>query len=111
MDKAEEFINQEETLRAILGLDPSRVSTCKMPKKEKKVNPKENSTNFKPRKKFKESSFTPFNASITKVLMEVKKDAAYQKPPRYSGSHQLGPETYIVPSTKSTVIASKVAYP
>lgn len=111
MDKAEKFTNQEETLRAILGLDPSRVSTSEMPKKEKKVNPEENSTDFKPRKKFKESSFTPFNASITEVLMEVKKDPAYQKPPRYSGSHHLGLQTYIVPSTRSTVIAAKVAYP
>jgi hypothetical protein len=31
-----EFINQEETLRASLGLDPSRASTFDMPKKKKK---------------------------------------------------------------------------
>jgi hypothetical protein len=42
MDKIEEFINQEETLQAILGFNPSRVSTPEIPKKKKKVHRKEN---------------------------------------------------------------------
>jgi hypothetical protein len=79
MDKAEEFINQKETLRAILGPDPSQISTFEMPKKKKKVNREESSTAFKPTKRFKDYNFTPLNASITEVLMEVKKDPAYEK--------------------------------
>jgi hypothetical protein len=85
MDKAEEFINQEETLRAFLGPDPSRVSTFEMPKKKKKVNSEENPTDFKPRKKFKDYNFIPLNAPITEVFMEVKKDPVYPKPAKIFG--------------------------
>jgi hypothetical protein len=51
-----------------------------MPKKKKKLSSKENSIDFKPRKKFKDYNFIPLNASIIEVLMAMKKDPAYQKP-------------------------------
>jgi len=81
IDKAKEFINQEETLRALLGTEPSRASTSKMPKKKKKVDREESSTDFKqPKKLFKDYNWTPLNAPIIEVLIEVKRDPAYQKP-------------------------------
>jgi hypothetical protein len=43
MDKAQEFINQEETLLVLLGFEPSRASTSEMPKKKKKVDREESS--------------------------------------------------------------------
>jgi hypothetical protein len=85
MDKAEEFIIQEETLWAILCSNPSWVSTPEIPKKKKKVHREENPANFKPSKSFREYNFTPFNAPITEVLMEVKKDPEYVKPPKIFG--------------------------
>jgi len=46
MDKAEEFINQEETLWAMLRPDSCWVSTFEMPKKKKKVDLEESKTDL-----------------------------------------------------------------
>jgi hypothetical protein len=87
-DKAKEFINQEETLRASLGLDPSWASTFDMPKKKKKKKDNqegESSAKLKPFKMFKDYNFTTLNAPIMEILMEIKKDPAYKKPKRILG--------------------------
>jgi hypothetical protein len=83
MDKVEEFINQEETLLAIIGSRQTQVSTPKNPEKKKKRNPKgEQATEAKPLKQFKDYNFMLLNASIHEVLMEVRKDLDYVRPPR-----------------------------
>lgn len=88
MDKVEEFINQEETLPAIIGSRQIQVSDPENPeKKKKKKNPQgEQTTETKPRKKFKDYNFTPLNTSIHEVLMEVRKDPDYIRLPRITGN-------------------------
>jgi hypothetical protein len=90
MDKVEEFINQEETLTAILSYGKIQVSDPENPKrkkKKKKKNPQgEQTTETKPRKKFKDYNFTPLNKSIHEVLMEVRKDPNYIRLPRITGN-------------------------
>jgi hypothetical protein len=46
MHKVEKYINQEETLRAFLGLDQSQASALEKPKK-KKDNREDNSSEYK----------------------------------------------------------------
>jgi hypothetical protein len=69
MEKAKEFINQEETLWAMLGPDSSQVSTSEMPKKKKRVDSEQSQTDLKQKKTFKDYNFTPLNAPIVEVLM------------------------------------------
>jgi hypothetical protein len=59
LDKVEEFINEEETLKAMR-------SARKLPKKFEDKKRKES-------RKMDEPRFTPLNANIYEVLMEVKK--------------------------------------
>lgn len=66
-------------LRALLGADPSRVSGSGEKKNELKGAQKV--AEQKTRKKFQEYDWTPLNAPIKEVLMEIKKDPAYRKPP------------------------------
>jgi len=55
MDKAEENINQRETLWPLLGLDPSRASASEPKKKKKDDREGESSIAFKqPKKSFKD---------------------------------------------------------
>jgi hypothetical protein len=64
LDKVEEFINEEETLKAMR-------SARKLPKKFEDKKRKESRKMDEP-KPFKKR-FTPLNANIYEVLMEVKK--------------------------------------
>lgn len=48
--------------------------------KKKKDTQREQATEAKPRKQFKDYNFTPLNASIHEVLMEVRKDPEYALP-------------------------------
>ncbi|XP_059431557.1 uncharacterized protein LOC132165069 [Corylus avellana] len=78
LDKVEEFINEEETLRATR-------SARKTPKKleEKKMRDHSGLDTPKPfKKKFNNYNFTLLNANISEVLMEIKKDSRYRRPPR-----------------------------
>ena len=82
LDKVEEFINEEETLKAMN-------SACKLQKKfeEKKKKDHSRSDDSKPfKKKFSDFNFTLLNANILKVLMEIKMDPEYRKPPKNFGS-------------------------
>jgi hypothetical protein len=51
----------------------------------------------KPKKSFKDYNWTPLNALITKVLMEVKRYPTYQKLRSILGSHPLELQTCTVP--------------
>lgn len=90
MDKVEEFINQEETPRAIIRSQQPQFLVPKVSKnKNKKKNPKvEDTIDFKPCKTFKEYNFTPLNMAITKVLMEIKKNPEFALPPKIWEIHQ-----------------------
>jgi hypothetical protein len=58
-----------------------QASTSERPKQKKKGTREEGFTESKkPKKSFKDYTWTPLNALIFKVLMEVKKDPTYQKP-------------------------------
>jgi hypothetical protein len=86
MDKVEEFINQEDTIRAIINSWQSQLLIPKV-SEEKKKNPQVEHTNeSKPRKQFKVYNFTPLNASIHEVLMEIKNDPEYVRPLRIQGN-------------------------
>ena len=66
----EEFINEKETLKAMK-------QAWKAPKKQEEKKKKENSQETNPassHKKFSDYKFTPLNANIHEVLMEIKGD-------------------------------------
>jgi hypothetical protein len=73
-----EFINEEKTLKAMKLAQ-------KLPKKfeDKKKKDHQRPNESKPfKKKFSDYNFTPPSANIFEVLMEVKKDPEFRKPPR-----------------------------
>jgi hypothetical protein len=37
--------------------------------------------------KFKDYNFTPLNAEISEVLMEIKRDSEFRQPPKIPGNH------------------------
>jgi hypothetical protein len=81
MIKVDIYINQEETLRALLGSSQQQPeSSFEKPKKKKKLeaahddSPKEYK---KVKKNFEDYKWTPLNASLTEVLMELKRDPHY----------------------------------
>jgi hypothetical protein len=81
LDKVEKFTNVEETLKAMK-------SAHKLPKKfeEKKNKDHSRLNDSKPfKKKFCDLNFTPLNTNISKVLMEIKTDLEYRKPPKNFG--------------------------
>ncbi|XP_062165055.1 uncharacterized protein LOC133871643 [Alnus glutinosa] len=89
MSKAKKYINQEETLRALLGPNPSLASRSESRKKKKKDPLKEerreqvegDETRAKRERKYlKNHNWTTLNAPIMDVLMEIKRDSMYQKP-------------------------------
>jgi hypothetical protein len=82
LDKVEEFINEEETLKAIkLALKTPKKSE----EKKKKDQPRLAYPNSS-RKRFSDYNFTPLNANISEVLMEIKRDPDYRRPPRILGA-------------------------
>jgi hypothetical protein len=74
MDRVDEFINQEETLQALLGANTSRASSSGEKKEQKGA---QKAVEQKPRKKFKDYDWTPLNVLLNEVLMEIKKDPMY----------------------------------
>jgi hypothetical protein len=77
----EEFINEEETLKA---MKLARKLSKKFKDKDKDHRRMDEP---KPSKKwFSDYDFTLLNANIFKVLMEVKEDPKYWKPPRIVGA-------------------------
>jgi hypothetical protein len=84
MVKMDRYINQEETLRALLGNSHQQQQpSTEIPKKKKNpdairdAGPGEYK---KTKKNFRDYKWTPLNASLTEVLMELKKDPNYQRP-------------------------------
>jgi hypothetical protein len=83
MDKVEEFINQEETLKSMAS---SRLPREIAPEKKRKEFRKADGEEQRQVKKFKDYNFTPLNAEISEVLMEIKKDPTFREPQKIPGN-------------------------
>jgi hypothetical protein len=83
MDKIEEFINQEETLKSMASSRPPRETA---PEKKRKEFRKADGEEQRQVKKFKDYNFTPLNAEISEVLMEIKRDPAFREPQKIPGN-------------------------
>jgi len=90
MVKMDRYINQEETLRALLSNSQQQQQpSTEKPKKKKNPEPVQDAgpAEYKKEKKnFGDYKWTPLNTSITEVLMELKKDPNYQKPRPIQGN-------------------------
>jgi len=84
MIKVDRYINQKETLRALLGASNQlEEPSSEKPKKKKKPEAAQDDSPGeykKVKKNLEDYKWTPLNASLTEVLMELKKDPHYQKP-------------------------------
>lgn len=88
MNKAEKYINQEETLRALLGSEQNRPSSSENKKKKKdsrkaehRCAPKEEGDRpKKDQESLRGRNWTPLNAPIMDVLLEIKRDPMYRRP-------------------------------
>jgi hypothetical protein len=88
MNKAEKYINQEETLRALLGSEQNRTSTSENKKKKndhqkeerKRVPEEEEARPKRDQESLRGRNWTPLNAPIMDVLLEIKRDPMYRKP-------------------------------
>jgi hypothetical protein len=90
MDKAEEFINQEENLRELRLSRQIPASAQKEGEKKKKKEPEvQTITNPRVHKRYSEYNFTPLNTDVTEVLMEIKKDPGFVRPPKIVGEPLL----------------------
>jgi hypothetical protein len=88
MERADEFINQEETLRALLGKGAAQASNSgeKSKKKKKEFHKRQDAAKPGSKKKFHEYNWTPLNAPIEEVLSVIKMDPMYEKPPEIVGT-------------------------
>jgi len=75
MDKVEEYIHYEETLKAMASSRPSR---DRSPGRKKKDFRKAEGEDSRQEKKFKDYNFTHLNAEILEVLMEIKRDPEFR---------------------------------
>jgi hypothetical protein len=96
MSKAEKYINQEETLRALLGSEQAHLSASeqthpstfehqkkkKDPRKEerRRVLEGEEARPKRGRESLRDHNWTPLNTPIMDVLLEIKRDPMYRKP-------------------------------
>jgi hypothetical protein len=88
MKKVEKYINQEETLRALLGSEQNRPSTTEQKKKKKdprregrkRVPEEEEARPKQDQESLRGRNWTPLNAPIMDVLLEIKRDPMYRKP-------------------------------
>jgi len=83
MDRVEEFINQEEMLKSMAS---SRLPRETAPEKKRKEFIKADGEEQRQVKKFKDYNFTPLNAKISEVLMEIKRDPAFREPQKIPGN-------------------------
>lgn len=82
-DVIEKYVNQEETLSALRESQRQKVAeSSNSVKKGKKSQKEEKRTETKPAKyyQFSIEEWTPLNAPINEVLMEMKKDPHYERP-------------------------------
>jgi hypothetical protein len=103
MDRANEFVNQEETLRALLGTGDKAIQVSGSKEKKKEQKKAKKATGQKPGKTFQDYNWTPLNAPVKEVLMEIKKDPIFRKPYTILGNH-LKMRTSIVPILSPTII-------
>lgn len=82
IDRVDEFINQEETLTAMISARRPQEPTPKKKKEPKKIGMPEP----KPVKKFADFNFTPINARATEVLAIMKEDPEFCQPPKITGT-------------------------
>jgi hypothetical protein len=81
MERADEFINQEETLRALLGKATGQTSNQgDKPRRKKEFHKKQKVLEPGVKKKFQDYNWTPLNAPIEEVLAAIKVDPMYEKP-------------------------------
>jgi hypothetical protein len=80
MDKVEEFINQEETHKAMIS--SRRTQEIALEKEFKKASKEYQ----KPVKKFQDYNFTPLNIKVAEFLIEIKKDLEFHRPLNISGN-------------------------
>jgi hypothetical protein len=83
MDKVEEYIHQEKTLKVMAS---SRPSQDRSPGRKNKGFRKAIGEDQRQIRKLKDYNFTPLNVEITEVLMEIKRDLEYRRPPRIPGN-------------------------
>jgi hypothetical protein len=88
MERADEFINQEEMLRALLEKRADRASSSgeKSKNKKKEFHKRTDAAGPEFKKKFHEYNWTPLNAPIEKVLTAIKRDPMYEKPTEIIGT-------------------------
>lgn len=82
MDKVEEFINQEETLKVMISSRRPQETTLEKEEEFKKASKEEQ----KQVKNFQDYNFTPLNTRASEVLMEIKKDPEFCRPQKISGN-------------------------
>jgi hypothetical protein len=78
MDKVEEFINQEETLKAMISVRRPQESAPEKKKEAKKAGKEE----LTPVKRFADYNFTSINARAVEVLTMMKGDPECRWPPK-----------------------------
>jgi hypothetical protein len=92
MERADEFINQEETLQALLGKGVTQTSNSgekSKKKKKKEFYKRQDAVESGIKKKFHEYNWTPLNAPIEEVLAAIKMDTMYEKPSEIVGTPHL----------------------
>jgi hypothetical protein len=82
MNIVEKFINQEETLKAMVSARRPQESTLERKKELKKTGVLEP----KLVKKFADCNFTPINARAAEVLAVIKNDPEFRQPPKIMGT-------------------------
>jgi hypothetical protein len=90
MVKVDRYINQGETLRALLDdSQQQQQPSTEKPKKKKKPEATQDDgpgEYKKIKRNFGDYKWTPLNASLTEVLMELKKDPHYHRPTPIPGN-------------------------
>jgi hypothetical protein len=87
MERADEFINQEETLQALLGKGIAQTSNQgEKSKKKKEFHKRQDAAESCIKKKFQDYNWTPLNAPIEEVLAAIKTDPMYEKPAEMVGT-------------------------
>lgn len=82
MDKVEEFINEEETLKAMKAARKSHGKSEEKKRNEfKRIEDEPRTTKMR----FNDYDFIPLDASISKVLMKIKKYPKFWRPLRILG--------------------------
>jgi hypothetical protein len=93
MDKVDEFINQEETLKAMTSSGLPRETALEKKRKELR---KADGEEQRQVKNFKDYNFTPLNAEISEVLMEIKRDPAFRESQKIPGNPSYSFEKKVI---------------